>query len=362
MFSMKRICKVVMLTAMLAVVLLSMTACGKTKLDLSEGMVVTFRGPDGSGTADLDFPGNDGTPNYVNTILESGKVDVTDMMTWVVIDDAITYDIVPSSGLSNGDTVTVTISAKESVLENLGFSAKPYKQTFTVEGLTEVTEVDAFENFEVIFSGISPNVTAQFVMSRDIGDVTVYYSRENGDPLKDGDTFEITAKLSDPDYFRLKETSRTFTVSGVDKYITASEELQSETMNAMREKADSHIAEWIRCKEGYFHYYGFDFVGYEFWNRREDSLMGSPNAVYLYYRINANDGSSDFPIYYYVSFENILLYANGVQEVDLNRFGKASMPGLYELYKEYGTLESRTGEAASKFGSNYEISGFFSGQ
>lgn len=356
---MKRVIKIVMLAAMLVVVLLSMTACGKTKLDLSEGMVVTFSGPDGSGTADLDFPTNDGTPNYVNTILESKKVDVTDMMTWVVIDDAITYDIQPSSNLSNGDTVTVTVTVKESVLDNLGLSAKPYEETFTVEGLTEVIEVDAFENFEVTFSGISPNITAEFVKNQDIGDVTVYYGRENVDPLKDGDTFEITAKLSDSKYFRLKETSNTFTVTGVDKYITSNDELLPETLNAMREVADNHVAEQLQTWEGYFHYYGFDFVGYEFWNRQEDSIMGSPNAVYLYYRINANDGNSDFPIYYYVSFENILLYTNGVQEVDVNRFGKASMPGLYELYKEYSTLESRTGEAVSKFGSNYEITSFF---
>lgn len=146
---MKRVRKVVMLTVMM-IILFSMTACGKTKLDLSEGMVVAFSGPDGSGRADLDFPSNDGTPNYVNTILESKKIDVTDMMTWVVIDDAITYDITPSSNLSNGDTVTVTISVKESVLDNLGFSARPYKQTFTVENLTEVIEVDAFVVLKVM--------------------------------------------------------------------------------------------------------------------------------------------------------------------------------------------------------------------
>jgi hypothetical protein len=348
-----------MLTTMLMIVLLSMTACGKTKLDLSEGMVVVFDGADGSGRADLDFPDNDGTPNYVNTILKSKKVNATDMMTWIVIDDAITYDIEPISNLSNGDTVTVTISVKESVLENLGFSAKPYKKTFTVKGLTEVITVDAFENFDVSFSGISPNVTVEFAKNQNIGDVTVYYSRETNSSLKDGDTFEISAKLSDSQYYRLKETSKTFTVSGVDKYITSSEELLPETMDAMREKADRHVAEWIQAKEGYFHYYGFDFVGYQVWNRREGN-MGRPNAVYLYYRINANDGTSDFPFYYYVTFENILLYANGVQEVDVNQFGRASTPGLYTLFKEYSTLESRTGEAASKYGSNYEISSFFS--
>lgn len=341
---MKRVCKVVMLTVMLVVILLSMTACGKTKLDLSEGMVVTFSGPDGSGAADLDFPTNDGTPNYVNTILESKKVDATDMMTWVVIDDAITYDIQPSSNLSNGDTVTVTISVKESVLENMGFSAKPYEQTFTVEGLTEVIEVDAFEGFEVTFSGISPAASASFPTKREIDGATVYYSCESNGDLKDGESFSVTAKVENRDYYKVKEETKTFVVANVDKYLTSSSELQSEMLERLKAKGNEVVADLVN-RWGYFTYHGFEYVGYEFWGMPDSNGAGNVNYVYLYYKINCNDGVSDFPTYFYVRFSNAIQYADGTQDADMKYYKYPSIM-LYETMREYTTLESRTAEEA----------------
>lgn len=356
---MKKTLKVIMFVTILAATLFCMTACGKVALNPAEGMVVTFQGADGSGTAHLDFPDNDGTPNYMNTVLESKKIDVNDLVSWLALDQAITYDVEPSSGLSNGDTVTVTINVNESVLENLDLSAEPSTTTFTVSGLQEVVEIDAFENFEVSFSGISPAVTVEHIKSQEIDGVTVRYSREDGSFLKDGESFTIVAHLSDSEYFRLKEDSKTFTVSGVDKYITSNDELLSETFEAMKEKADAVVADQIEDWEGYFHYEGFDYVGYEFWNRSGDSLMGNANAVYLYYRLNANDGNGDFPIYYYVSFEDILQYVDGTQEVDVEDFSRPGSIGFYESLREFDTLESRTNETASKYGKGYEITSFF---
>ena len=87
--------------------------------------------------------------------------------------------------------------------------------------------------------------------------------------------------------------------------------------------------------------------------------MGNANAVYLYYRLNANDGNGDFPIYYYVSFEDILQYVDGTQEVDVEDFSRPGSIGFYESLREFDTLESRTNETASKYGKGYEITSFF---
>lgn len=86
--------------------------------------------------------------------------------------------------------------------------------------------------------------------------------------------------------------------------------------------------------------------------------MGSPNAVYLYYKINANDNGTPFDIYYYVGFNSVLQHLDGTQEVDLGSIQKPSI-GLYEELKEYPTLESRTGETHGKFGGNYTIQEHF---
>lgn len=354
---MKRMIKIVMLTAMLAVVLLSMTGCGKTRLDLTEGMVVTFRGADGNGRADLDFPENDGTPNYVNTVLKSGKVDATDVMAWIALDNAITYSIEPSSNLSNGDTVTVTISVKEAALENLGFTAKPYEETFKVEGLTEVIEVDAFENFEITFSGTSPAASADFPARQEIGGTTVYYSCERNGNLKAGEEFTVTAWVEDREYYKVKEETRTFVVDNVDKYLTCAAELQPDMLERLKAKGDAVVGERV-AGWGYFTYHGYEYVGYEFWGMPESSGYGNVNCVYLYYRINCNDGVNDFPTYYYVSFDNVIQYADGTQEADLKYYQTPSFM-LYETLREYQTLESRTEETACVYGSIYVIESFF---
>lgn len=356
---MKRMLKVVMLTVMLAVVLLSMTGCGKTKLDLAEGMVVTFSGPDGKGKADLDFPENDGTPTYVNTILESRKVQAGDLMTWMMIDQAITYDIEPSSHLSNGDVVTVSASVNESILENLDLSAKPFEMQVTVTGLQEVKEVDAFADFELIYSGISPDLKVDCEDSREIDGVKVYYDIPTMGYMKEGDTVTVTAKLSDSAYFRLKEETRTYTIEGVDKYLTDSAQLLPENMNAMREKADKVVAETISRWEGHFHYSGFEYVGYEFWSNDEGAIMRSPNAVYLYYRIDAGDEDGEFPVYYHVSFDYIVQHADGTQTVDVEDYGKSSDPGLWSLLKDFGTLEARSADNAGRSGKHYNIEKHF---
>ena len=356
---MKRVCKVMMLVAMMAVVLMSMTGCGKTKLDLAEGLVVTFSGVDGSGTADLDFPENDGTPTYVNTILESKKVDITNMMTWMMIDEAITYDIEPRSHLSNGDVVTVSATVNDAILDNLKLSAKPFEMQVTVTGLQEVQEVDAFADFEVSYTGVSPDAKVSYTKSREIDGVTVSYSCDAVGYVREGDTVTFKAKLSNSKYYRLKEETKTFTVTNVDKYITSSQELKPENFNAMREKADKVVADTISRWEGHFHYSGFEYVGYEFWSNDEGAIMRSPNAVYLYYRIDASDEDGEFPVYYHVSFNYIVQHADGTQTVDVEDYGKSSNPGLWSLLKDFGTLEARSADNAGRHGTHYNIEKFF---
>lgn len=356
---MKRICKIAWFTLMLTVLLAVLSGCGKTKLDYTEGVSMEFSGVNGKGRAELIMDEDDPSemvPRYLRKLVADKKISQDDWQTIMAIGDAITYDIDKTSGLSNGDTVTVTFDVDKEALEALKLTAEPATLTFQVKGLTEVTEITPFQDFQISFDGISPDAyVKEYTKQEEIDGTTVYYSiEETNSSLRDGQEITIRAKLTDNEAYHLTEETKSFTVSGVDKYISDISELQSGTLSVMREKADALLSEQIQNWQGYFSYSGFEFVGYEFWNRQEDSIMGNPNAVYLYYKINANDNGTPFDTYYYVGFNSVLQHLDGTQEVDLGSIQKPSI-GLYEELKEYPTLESRTGETHGKFGGNYNI-------
>lgn len=349
---MKKALKVAMLVAMMAVVLLSMTACGKTKIDIAEGMTVVFSGADGKGRAEIAYPDSDDTPPYMDKLLEEKKFDANDLSAWLMLAQAFTYEVDPSSGLSNGDTVTVIIDVDEAILENMDISAEDQKLTFTVEGLTEVIVIDAFEDFEINFTGTSPVAQAEFASRKEIEGVTIFYNCENNGQLKDGDPVIITARIDNSDYFALKETEKTFTVSNVDKLLTQGNELHPETLASMKSKSDAIIDDQIQNHIGDFSINDYEYIGYEFWGRQSSPIAASVNKIYLYYKINTSEGT----YYYYVVFKDILQYADGTQTVDLERYGYPAFQFFY--LTDYPTLESRT-EEERQLNVNFTIEQYF---
>lgn len=358
---MKRTCKFVALTIMLAAVLLSMTACGKTRIDIADGMTVEFSGVDGKGYASIAYPDSDETPPYVDKLLKTKKLDATDWYAWMMLEDAISCEVEPSSGLSNGDKVTVTIDVDEAILENMGVSAKDKKITFKVKGLTEVTVIDAFKDLEVKFTGISPDVDAEFPWEMEVDGATVYYSCDDKYDCKEGDMITITAKIggSNADYYALKETEKAFLVANVDKYITQAAELRPETLDLMKKESEKIVAEKVQSWGGKYTYKGFEYVGYEFFGLQDldDNYNKDLNYVYMYYKISANDGENDFDTYYFVRYRDVLQYADGTQEVDVTDYKHPTFWRYGEL-KEYTTLEARTEEQAKKY-PGYVIEKFF---
>lgn len=352
---MKKMCKVILLAALAVVMAMAMAGCGNTKVDVTKDVFVLFSGVDGDGRAEICFSKEDPsdyTPEFLYDLMDAGKLAADDWQKLFTISGAVTYEVSPERNLSNGDTVTVTVDVDEDILNSMKISAKPATLTFTVEGLTEVTEITPFQNFDISFSGISPNCTAEYTRSEEIDGTTVYYTIEESEPYHDGQTLTVKASPSDSKLYRLTEDTKTVTVSGVEKYLSDVSELNSETKEAMRSQADTIVAGMIQKWEGYFSYDGFECVSSEFLSRDPNALGGSANFVYLFYRINVLDGTDSFPFYYYVGFQKVLQHLDGSQEVDLNDTHKPSI-GLYEQMRDYNTLETRTSEIQAHYGTSY---------
>lgn len=358
---MKRTCKFVALTIMLAAVLLSMTACGKTKIDIAEGMTVVFSGADGSGRAEIAYPDSDETPPYMDKLLKAETFDAYDWYSWMMLEDAISCEVEPSSGLSNGDKVTVTIDVDEAILENMGVSAKDQKLTFKVKGLTEVTVIDAFENFEISFTGISPSVFAEYTRSQQFDGTGVTYIIEEEAPYRLGDTLTIRATVGNKEYYRLAEETMQVTVSGVEKYIDSRNEILPETMEVMKAKADQLMAKRfeVGAPTDYYQYDGFEYAGYVFMS--PDPKVSNPwkyNSCFFLYTVNVIEDGQAYTSTYYFRFNNILQHLDGSQEVDVDKYSSPFHDDSYQL-KDYQTIEDRCGEIESVWGQGYIIENCF---
>lgn len=98
----------------------------KTPVNLMTACKVDFEGYDGAGYVDSDYSFGC-EPDYDKT-----NSDISTFM------DTVSYSIDKSSGLSNGDTVTVTAKYSEATAKSLKLKVKESSKTFKVKGLTKV--------------------------------------------------------------------------------------------------------------------------------------------------------------------------------------------------------------------------------
>lgn len=361
---MKRTCKIALFVLMVVFVLASLTACGKTKLDVADGVTVVFSGTDGNGYAELihdEENPSEMAPKFLLKLVKDKKVAADDWQKLMTIGSAVSYDLDKSSKLSNGDTVTVTISVDKDVLSNLKMTAEPAKLTFTVKGLTEVKTIQPFQNFEISYKGISPKVYVEdFTQYETIEDATVQYCIEETAPYREGQVLTVKAYLqTKKELYKLEEDTMTVTVTGVDKYISSSEEILPETMKAMQNKADELMSKRFgQNSTPHYQFGGFKYAGYVFLTRQEHITVGDNNACYLMYTVDVNENGQAYTSTYFARFHDILQHTDGTQEVNLDSYsGPFFNDDIY--LKDYQTLDARYKEIEDTCATAYHIEKHF---
>ena len=111
----------------------------------------------------------------------------------------ITVSADRESGLSNGDTVTVTASFKNTESYRFSYHFKTGSQTYTVAGLQEGKTVDPFaaEYVSVTFSGISTKGTAELGILSDEEPGSLFsYRLSQDEDLSNGDTVTLTDEVN----------------------------------------------------------------------------------------------------------------------------------------------------------------------
>lgn len=216
---------------------------------MMDNIEVSFSGTNGNGSASVSVDWE----TIEDTIMDSSE-DTWDGLGGIIeVEDAIDVSVSPDEELSNGDKVTVTIEYDKDTLSehNLKLSG-PMKQDFTVEGLTDVEIVDAFdpevfdvedgeEGIIIEFTGASPDAEVQIrsTLPSDHPLSDVQYSADPSNGLSEGDTITITATLPYSDEPReLKEESTTVTVDSVASYVDDLEEIDDKTWEEIKAQCD----------------------------------------------------------------------------------------------------------------------------
>ena len=335
-------------TATVGAILLMMagalTGCGKTEIDVMEGIEVEFSGVDGYGTAWI----ND-TDAWEEAAFEAAgikeKLDtdseevIEATQAAFVIEEAVRFEISPTENLSNGDVVTVTAALDNESVEDYKITFIGDKKTFTVEGLKEVEEIDLFDGVTVEFEGFAPYVKATINSQNANKDVYVSYSIDKTDNLTMGDIVTVTAEFDEESLlqkgYMAEESAKEFVVDECDRYVTVLEEIPEDMFGKMNKQFEdafrAYVAKDWNSPETLN---SIEFVGNYLLTAKEGTDVREKNICYVIYKISVSTEDEDFDYYSYCQFKDIIILKDGTCSVDLTNY---TMPEGSALFgKAYG--------------------------
>ena len=333
-----------LLIAVIAVVVVAIVALvvvknQKKKVNINDYISVEYNGYETAGTAYVDF---DETGFSEAVIKAQGKKlknvkslddldwsDLADVMgssNWDLI-DSITFDVKPDSDLSNGDVVTVTASWNEDYEKKAGVKILSKEQEFTVEGLEEVKEVDPFEDIEVTFSGTPPYVYPNWTNNSEDDYLRyLWFNFEDYDSLDVGDTVTLTVDESEENAlangYKFTQTSKEYTVSGVDSYVTSAADISADNLDSMKNEATDALDAYFANNNSYIGNSGFSYEGSYYLVAKNSDTWGDTNVLYLVFSTTVTSAENAFEptvVYFPVKYTNIMALSDGSQ--NFNTYG-----------------------------------------
>ncbi len=206
-------------------VLLGMT---KTKVDLNENTHITLSGFNGDGVLEATMDTDDTYGAFFET------VDV---------------EFSKSSGLSNGDEVTISYTYDKDVAKKYNIKVIATDMHYTVQGLidpTRVSKEDLFQGVNVTFSGIAPLAEAELtVADNGFNEVVEYAILGDKTYYNIGDTVRVQAVYNDEMLAEIdcvtdvatEECIKEFIVEGVDHYVTDADEITDDMIASLKKEA-----------------------------------------------------------------------------------------------------------------------------
>lgn len=247
-----------------------------------------------------------------------------------ILRENVRVEVDKSSDLSNGDELKYTWHVNEERINKYVKCKLKWKDgEYKVSSLKKVEKMDAFSGLELQFSGIAPNGEVRLQYNGKGIDVSDFRCDKTSE-LENGDI--VTVTLSEDAIQKLvesygmvpQEMKKQYTVSGLDKYISKTEEIDPVTIKALQDQAWDEYQEYMAnswSKEASLE--SFDYLGtYLLTNKSKEEW--EQNRLYLVYRVKSRINYSGSygnynqvnDIYWFISFPNLILKANGKVEVE----------------------------------------------
>ncbi len=224
-----RVCFVCALVAVLFTVLyVFLNDASKTTIDLKDVTHITLTGFDGEGVL-------------------TATVDVDEK--YGAFYETVSVDFSKSSGLTNGDEVTISFKYDKNAAKTYNLKVKASDMHYTVSGLvaaTPVSENDLFEGLDINFEGIAPLATASLDASNTrFKDVVTYQIIDEKEYYDAGETIRVRAVFDAADLEKLdykatvdsEECIKEYIVEDVDRYITDTDQITDEMMASLKKEA-----------------------------------------------------------------------------------------------------------------------------
>ena len=349
-----------------AVALLAVVGVGLANrmpsIDLQRYVTITAQGYDTLGKLDVSFDTDKLEADYGKRIADSFKKAMNDHKestyglsslaadlysgseTELFVDYCATGSANKTSGLRNGDVITYSWNESEDEAETLfGVKVKYSDITYTVSGLEKVNTFDAFDGVTVEFNGTAPQGTATVnsLPTAEAGG-SLHYTLDTTDGLRNGDTVTLTASSNREDFSDCiekygaipAETEKTFTVSGLNEYVTTPALLTDTVLDSLKAQAEDTFKayaanHWDTDSESLI---GMDYVGDYILTPKEDSFWVDNDIVTLVYKINVHNRYQNFndevyegdnSYYWYISFKNVSVDGSGNVASGLNSYDSA---------------------------------------
>lgn len=293
-----------------------------------------------------------------------------------------------TKGLSNGDVVTYTWDDNSDEAEEaFGVKVKYTDITYTVSGLASVNTFDAFDGVDVEFSGISPDGRATVNSLPTAAEAQgLYYTLDENSGLSNGDTVTLTVHSNRDDlsdcidkYGAMPQaTEKTFTVEGLNEYVTSADTLSDSVLVSLQNQAEDVFKSYAaqRFSNGQT-FKGMTYLGNYILTPKNKDSWGDKDRIVLAYQVTVHHDytselnttyDADDSFFWYITFNNVSKDADGNITSGLNDYDtpttfvkidsgvqKYSFSSSTETWEYYGyaSLDSLYNAAVNQYVENY---------
>ena len=293
-----------------------------------------------------------------------------------------------TKNLSNGDVVTYTWDDNSDEAEEaFGVKVKYTDITYTVSGLASVNTFDAFDGVDVEFSGISPDGRATVNSLPTAAEAQgLYYTLDENSALSNGDTVTLTVHSNRDDFSDCidkygampQATEKTFTVAGLNEYVTSADTLSDSVLVSLQNQAEDVFKSYAaqRFSNGQT-FKGMTYLGNYILTPKNKDSWGDKDRIVLAYQVTVHHDytselnttyDADDSFFWYITFNNVSKDANdniasGLNDYDtpttfvkidsgVQKYSFSSSTETWEYYG-YASLDSLYNAAVNQYVENY---------